>query len=100
MNEQEKAGISTKALVFGILAIALSETVILGIVFGFIARKQAKAYGAANGGVIDGKAKVGNILGLLGIIFGFVAIIYWIIIGVGACSANALKDALNNALQQ
>ena len=84
MNEQEKAGISTKALVFGILAIALSETVILGIVFG----------------VIDGKAKVGNILGLLGIIFGFVSIIYWIIIGVGACSTNALKDALNNALQQ
>lgn len=92
-NELVKAESSKKALIFGILAIALSETVILGVVFGFIARKQAKAYAAANNGAIDGKAKVGNILGLVGIILGFVSIIYWIIIGAGACAGAALQNA-------
>ena len=93
-NEQVKAESSKKALIFGILALALCETVVLGVVFGFIARKQAKAYGEANGGVIDGKAKVGNILGLLGIIFGFVSIIYWIIAGAVTCASSSLQGML------
>ncbi|MBR5739450.1 MAG: hypothetical protein IKY02_05620 [Lachnospiraceae bacterium] len=92
-NEQIKAESSSKALTFGILACALCWTVVLGIVFGFIARKQAKAFGEANGGVICGKAKVGNILGLLGIIFGFVMIPYYII--VFAAAALQMSGSLN-----
>ena len=99
MNEQEKAELSKKSLIFGILAVALSETVILGVIFGFIARKNAKAYGDANGGVIDGKAKVGNILGLVGIILGFVSIIYWIIGAAASCAGCALQNAASSYLQ-
>ena len=66
---------STKPLVFGILALALCETGILGIIFGAIATSNAKKFAAANGGVLDGKAKTGKILGTLGLVFGIISLV-------------------------
>ena len=59
---------STKTMVFGIIAIALCETGIGGIIFGAIALSEAKKYAAAHDGVVSGKAKVGKILGTVGLI--------------------------------
>lgn len=61
-------------LVFGILALAFACTFyasFLGIVFGAIQKNKLEAYMAA-GGIYAGKAKVGGILGKVGLIVGIV----------------------------
>lgn len=82
-------------LVFGILAIAFASSFylsFLGIIFGAIAAGKVKAY-TAQGGVIAGKAKVGRILGKVGLILGIVLsvilVIYIIIVAVAAASYSA-----------
>ena len=69
---------STPILVLGILAIALCETVIGGIICGILCSKKVKEYQAA-GGVIAGKAKVGSILGKVGLILSIVMAVVWVI---------------------
>ena len=61
-------------LVFGILALAFACTFyvsFLGIVFGAMQKNKLEAYLAA-GGIYAGKAKVGGILGKVGLIVGIV----------------------------
>ena len=78
---------SKKALIFGILSIALCETIVLGIVFGALAQKNAKAFAEANGGVLAGRAKVGKILGLVGLITAIVVGAIYVICGIVVCGA-------------
>lgn len=74
-------------LIRGILAIALCELGIPGIIFGSIAKRLAAQFMAANGGQLFGKAKIGSILGRIGFGFGIGFTIFWafyfiIIVGV------------------
>ena len=65
---------SAPILVFGILGLAFACTFyfsFLGIIFGAIAGKKASTY-VAQGGVLAGKAKVGKILGKIGLIISIV----------------------------
>ena len=68
---------STPALVFGILALALCDTGILGIIFGAIARSKASQYLAAYG-VYDGKAKTGRVLGTIGLVLGIISLVIYV----------------------
>lgn len=73
LNEQAKS-----ILVMGILAIAFTETLIfsfLSIIFGAITSKKVKAY-VKDGGILSGKAKVGKILGKIGLILGIVITVF------------------------
>lgn len=93
----EKNGIATRTLVFGIIALALSECGIFGIIFGAIALSQAKKYAAANDGVLDGKAKVGRILGLIGLIVGIVMTVIWFI--YGALFSTVILSMIGQSIQ-
>lgn len=65
---------TTPILVFGILAIAFACTFylsFLGIVFGAMTKGKVNAY-LAQGYALSGKAKVGSILGKVGLIVGIV----------------------------
>ena len=65
---------STPILVFGILGLAFACSFyfsFLGIIFGAIAGKKASNF-VAQGGVLAGKAKVGKILGKIGLILSIV----------------------------
>lgn len=82
---------STPILILGIIALALCAYVIPGIICGFICKSKVKAYQEA-GGVLTGKAKVGSILGKVGLILSFVFIGIWliyliVIIATGAMTA-------------
>ncbi len=68
-----------------IVAIATCGYGIPGIILGAIARKKAKAW-VAEGYPLTGAAKVGSILGLIGLIIGIVMTVLLpiIIIGYGA----------------
>lgn len=65
---------STKLLIFGILSVALSG--IVGIVFAILAKKEATKY-EQSFGPATGKAKVGKILGTVGLILSIVTIVIW-----------------------
>ena len=74
-------------MIKGILAIALCELGIPGIIFGSIAKNLAAQFMAANNGQLFGKAKVGAILGKIGFGFGigftaFWAFYFFIIVGL------------------
>lgn len=77
---------ATPVLVFGILSLVIGS--LLGAIFGFVARSKAKKYLAATGGVTNPQVKIGNILGLIGIILGFItfvgAMIYFALYGFSA----------------
>ena len=64
-------------MIKGILAIALCELGIPGIIFGSIAKKLAAQFMAANNGQLFGKAKVGSILGKIGFGFGIGFTAFW-----------------------
>lgn len=68
---------SGSLMIKGILAIALCELGIPGIIFGSMAKKLAAQFMAENGGQIFGKAKVGSILGRLGFGFGIGFTAFW-----------------------
>ncbi|MBQ7386235.1 MAG: zinc ribbon domain-containing protein [Ruminococcus sp.] len=74
-------------MIKGILAIALCEIGIPGIILGSMAKKLAAQFMAQNNGQIFGKAKVGSILGRIGFGFGIGFTIFWafyfiIIVGI------------------
>ena len=94
-NYNQPAVSSTPALVFGILSLAFFDTGILGIIFGAIARSKAKQYLAANG-VLDGKAKTGNILGTIGLVLGIICVVVVVILiiaVIGAAASGSLTVA-------
>lgn len=79
-------------LTFGILALAFACTFFasfLGIVFGAVCKGKVNAYCAA-GAPLEGKAKVGSILGKVGLILGIVMtaifVVYIFVIVIAALS--------------
>lgn len=76
-------------MIKGIIAIALCELGIPGIILGSMAKKMAAQFMAQNNGQIFGKAKVGSILGRVGfgvgiaftIIWGIYFLLYLILLG-------------------
>lgn len=67
---------STKTLIFGIIAIVLSELGLLGLIFAILGKKEAKKY-EQNFGALTGKAKVGAILSKVALILSIVmAVVY------------------------
>ena len=80
---------STSVLVMGILAVALCEFGILGIIFGAIGLGKAKAFLLSHG-ILFGKAKVGRILSKVGLIVGIIMTVFWLVyfIFLGALIGN------------
>ena len=77
-NEQLKSGMAGQALTWGILSLAFAASgclSLLGFIFSFIAKSKALAY-EQTFGVLEGKAKVGRILGKVGFGVGLGMTIY------------------------
>ena len=89
---QVNAPTDTQVMVFGIIAIALCESGILGLIFSIIARKKAKAWTAAYG-PFTGKAKVGNILSRIALPISIIMIVFWVIYGIVVGVAAGLAAA-------
>ena len=67
-NEQLKNSMAGQALTWGILSLAFSASgclSLLGFIFSFIAKSKALAY-EQTFGILEGKARVGRILGKVG----------------------------------
>lgn len=80
-SNPEANALSTPILIFGILGIAFGCSFylsFLGIIFSGIAKGKVKQFLAA-GGVLSGKAKVGNILAKVGMILGIVLTVFFVI---------------------
>lgn len=69
---------SKKALIFGILSVALGELGILGLIFAILGKKEAKKY-EASFGQLSGKAKVGSILSTVGLILSIAMIVFYVL---------------------
>ena len=75
-----EAPVDDKSLMIkGIIALALAEIGIPGIILGAMAKKQAAQFMAQHNGQIFGKAKIGSILGRIGFGFGIGFTIFWAI---------------------
>lgn len=76
---------STPILVLGILAAALSEWGVPGIVLGAIGKKKSQVFLEENGS-LTGKARAGRILSQIGFIFGIVMtaiwVVFWVVYGI------------------
>ncbi len=68
----------SSVLTMGILAVALCEFGILGIIFGAIGKSKAKAY-VAYYGATTGQVKAGSIMSKIGFIVGIVMTVIWTI---------------------
>ena len=82
---EETESAAKKSLVLGILGLAFGS--IVGFILALIGKGQAKKYAELNGGKLDGKAKVGNILCTIGIPYGILSFIYQIVSIVAAVTA-------------
>lgn len=71
----------TQVLVFGILSLALCESAILGLIFGILARNNAKAFKAATT-EISSQVNTGEKLGTVGMILSIIAIVFWVIFAI------------------
>lgn len=67
---------ATKALVWGILGLAMSVWGVIGLIFSIIGKNNAKSYEAMMG-ELNAKARVGKILGTIGFILGLIMTIVW-----------------------
>jgi hypothetical protein len=77
-NEQMKSEMAGQALKWGILSLAFSASgclSLLGFIFSFIAKSKALAY-EQTFGMLEGKARVGRILGKVGFGVGLGMTIY------------------------
>ena len=77
-NEQLKNSMAGQALTWGILSLAFSASgclSLLGFIFSFIAKSKALAY-EQTFGILEGKARVGRILGKVGFGLGLGMTIY------------------------
>lgn len=89
--KQADSPLSKSILVFGILGVAFACTFyfsFLGIIFSAIAKGKVKKY-VAEGYMLSGKSKVGNILATVGLILGIVltviavlALVFGVILGL------------------
>jgi hypothetical protein len=93
-NEQMKSEMGGQALKWGILSLAFSASgclSLLGFIFSFIAKSKALSYQQTYG-MLEGKAKVGRILGKVGFGLGLGMTIYMgfaVLVGVFAGLAEA-----------
>ena len=93
-NEQMKSEMAGQALKWGILSLAFSASgflSLLGFIFSFIAKSKALSYQQTYG-MLEGKAKVGRILGKVGFGLGLGLTIYMgfaVLVGVFAGLADA-----------
>ena len=93
-NEQLKNSMAGQALTWGILSLAFSASgclSLLGFIFSFIAKSKALAY-EQTFGILEGKARVGRILGKVGFGLGLGMTIYMgfaVLVGVFAGLAEA-----------
>ena len=81
-SNPEAAALSTPILIFGILGLSFAcipYVNFLGIIFSAIAKGKVKQF-LELGGVLSGKAKVGNILAKVGLIVGIVLTVFFAII--------------------
>ncbi len=85
-REELKRGSSCarKALTMGILSLIFSWTVFFGILFGIIGIKKASS--AKKQGCGGGKATVGKVLSIIGLVFAILILFYYFVICVGAVS--------------
>lgn len=95
---------TTPLMVLGIVALALAELGLPGLIVAIIARKKIKAY-VANGGQLTGKAKVGNILSRIALPLSIVMMVVWVVYGIviGVLLASgvfeeAMKEAMDEAI--
>ena len=89
-NEELKNGMGGQALTWGILSLAFSASgclSLLGFIFSFIAKSKALAY-ERTFGVLEGKARVGRILGKVGFGVGLGMTIYMALVFVIAVAAE------------
>ena len=89
-NEQMKSEMGGQALKWGILSLAFAASgclSLLGFIFSFIAKSKALAYEQAFG-VLEGRAKVGRILGKVGFGVGLGMTIYMALVFVIAVVAE------------
>ena len=89
-NEELKNGMAGQALTWGILSLAFSASgclSLLGFIFSFIAKSKALAY-ERTFGILEGKAKVGRILGKVGFGVGLGMTIYMALVFVIAVVAE------------
>lgn len=85
----------TTVMVWGIVALALCEVPIAGIILAIIARKKVKAYLAA-GGQTCTQSKLGSIFSKIALPISIVMLVLWIV-GV-SCSACAAAIAAANGV--
>ena len=88
-EDPTERSLAKSTLIFGILGIAFPCTfylAFLGIIFGIVAMSKAKKY-VASGYVLTGKAKVGKILGTVGMILGIVLTVILVFIIIAAIVA-------------
>ena len=81
-SNPEASALSTPILIFGILGLSFAcipYINFLGIIFSAIAKSKVKKF-LGLGGVLSGKAKVGNILATIGLIVGIVLTVIFAII--------------------
>ena len=91
-NEQMKNEMASQSLKWGILSLAFSASgclSLLGFIFSFIAKSKALAY-EQTFGMLEGKARVGRILGKVGFGVGLAYTLYFgIAVLVGVFTALA-----------
>ena len=72
----EADSMSTKALVWGNLGLAMSGWGVLGLIFSIIGKNCANSFERMTG-ELSGKAKVGSILAKIGLIISIVMTVIW-----------------------
>ena len=89
----EEDALAGSILTWGILGLAFSATVILGIIFSAIGLSKARRFQETYG-PLHHRAKVGRILSLVGLIVSLVMILFWIVYGIIIAHAvNLIKEA-------
>ena len=82
-----------QVMIFGIIAIALAELGLPGLILAVVAKKKAADWTAAYG-PFTGKAKVGNILAKVALPVSIVMMVFWIVY-ITACIFVGIFAGIN-----
>lgn len=85
ITEEARESCAKKSLVLGIISLAIGS--VPGFILALVGKNQVKKYEYLNGGVVNGKAKVGKILTTIGIPYGILTFVYHIITIVGVIAS-------------
>ena len=97
---------ASTCMTFGIVATALSELGIPGIILGAIGRKKANIFASEHGGQVFGKAKVGRILSTVGFGLGIGMTVFWVIYFIaliaigGAAFAYGMSEGMADGFDE